>query len=163
MSEQLVLGLDPGAVLLGYCLARFTGQRRDVINSGSVGDIDAGKAVRWLRAYLDQTHPHLISIEGYDFQGQERSGNSNAFAISRLVGDIEGACLMWSELRQEGLVQVVRVRKVDANRTIGLVGKTSKARVRRAIEALFPFYKFRNEHECDAAVVCMAGRHRRAA
>lgn len=163
MSEEVVLGIDGGRLVLGYCIAGFLAQRRRVISSGSLRDVEPLKLVRWLQALLLEHQPHVVAIEDYCWYGPERSSNSNAFEQSRIVGDVEGAALMWGEIRSPGCVRVARIRKADANRAMGLVGKTAKSRVGTAVRAFFPTASFNNEHERDAAVVCVAGHFRRSA
>ncbi|HKY40673.1 MAG TPA: hypothetical protein VJN18_32280 [Polyangiaceae bacterium] len=159
-APMTILALDPGEVVLGYCLGSFTGQQRSIIQSGDLRDVDADKAVRWLDAICCDRWPLVIAVESYVFQGTDRSGNKNAFNISRLVGALQGAALMWSKRANDSITQVILVSKSDANASIGLTGATPKSRVRRAIEALFPGTKFANEHQVDAAAVLMAGRAR---
>jgi Holliday junction resolvasome RuvABC endonuclease subunit len=163
VSEQIILGIDPGEVVLGYCIGGFKAQQRRIIASGDLRDVTPDKLARWMNALCCQYRPDVVAIEGYDWQGEERSANQNAFKCSRLAGDVEGAAQMWSLVCSDGLMTVVVVSKSEANRTIGVTGKTPKSRVKGAIEALFPGAQLPNEHQRDAAVVCLAGRYRRAA
>lgn len=160
MAEQHILAIDPGQVVLGYCLGAFKGQQRSLIDFGSVKDTDPEKLVRWLDAILGARWPHLVAIESYDYQGPERSHNRNAFTMSGIAGGIQTAVLMWSRRANDSLTQVIMVSKNDANATLGLTGKCSKDRVKRAIDAVFPGNRMANQHERDAALVMVAGRTR---
>lgn len=157
-SSQIILGTDPGQRFLGYCVTRFIAQRREVLAQGSLADVDAEKLVRWLFPLLKQHRPDVVCVEDYVWQGADRSGNLNAFLLSRLVGDIEGAALMWSAACNDDCTRVLRVSKSDANRFVGLEGKTPKSRVKALIEAFFPGVAFKDEHARDAAVVSLVGR-----
>lgn len=157
---MVVLGLDPGQVALGFCVIKFTGQRRQFVGAGELKDVTAPSLVTWLNSLLNDCWPAVVGVEDYGWYGPERSANPNAFALSQLVGAIEGAALMWSRLSTDGVTDVLRVRKVDANRAVGISGKAPKSRVKATIEALFPGAKLSNEHQRDAAVVCMAARVR---
>lgn len=157
---MIILGLDPGHVALGYCVVRFVGQRREFVNAGELKEADAPKITRWLNALCNDCWPNVIGIEDYCWYGAERSANPNAFALSQIVGTIEGAARMWTRLSNDDTTDVLRVRKVDANRAVGITGKAPKSRVKAAVEALFPGAKMTTEHQRDAAVVCMAAKTR---
>lgn len=158
MSGQVILGTDPGQRFLGYCVVRYVAQRREILAQGSLPDVDAQKLVRWFYPLLKQYRPDVVAIEDYVWQGADRSGNTNAFLLSRLVGDIEGAALMWSAACNDDCTRVLRVSKSDANRFVGLQGKTPKSRVKALIESFFPGVAFKDEHARDAAVVNLVGR-----
>jgi Holliday junction resolvasome RuvABC endonuclease subunit len=158
LSGQIILGTDPGQRFLGYCVTRYVAQRRDVLAQGSLADVDAEKLVRWFFPLLKQYRPDVVAIEDYVWQGADRSGNSNAFLLSRLVGDIEGAALMWSAASNGDCTRVLRVSKSEANAFIGLTGKTPKSRVETAMAAYFPGVTFKDQHARDAALVTLSGR-----
>ena len=155
---MIVLGIDPGQRTLGYCVAQFIGQRREHHVSGSVKEVETD-LVSWLSGMLDAHRPDVVGIEDHVWMGAEKSANPQAFSISKLVGSLAGAALMWSRLRGAGL-GVFLVPKQRCNAAIGITGKVPKARVKRAVEALFPAVPFKNEHERDAVAVCMAAKQR---
>jgi Holliday junction resolvasome RuvABC endonuclease subunit len=158
LSDLVVLGTDPGQVALGWCVTRFFAQRRSIVARGTIRDVTADSIVRWLNLTCCAHYPDVIAIEDYGWYGEEKSANQNSFLLARLVGDLEGAALMWSVVCAESRTRVIRVRKADANRFVGLHGKSPKSRVKAVIEALFPGVPFANGHERDAAVVSVVGR-----
>lgn len=155
---MIVLGLDPGQRTLGYCVAQFIGQRREHHVSGSVKEVETD-LVSWLCGMLDAHQPDVLGIEDHVWMGAEKSANPQAFSISKLVGSLCGAALMWSRLRGAGLA-VVTISKQRCNAAVGITGKAPKARVKGAVQALFPHVPFKNEHERDAVAVCMAAKLR---
>jgi Holliday junction resolvasome RuvABC endonuclease subunit len=155
---MIVLGIDPGQRVLGYCVAQFIGQRREHHVSGSVKEIETD-LVSWLGSMLDAHQIDVLGIEDHVWMGAEKSANPQAFSISKLVGSLTGAALMWSRLRGVGL-GVFLIPKTRCNAAVGVTGKAPKARVKAAVEALFPSVPFANEHERDAVAVCMAAKAR---
>jgi Holliday junction resolvasome RuvABC endonuclease subunit len=154
----IVLGLDPGQRILGYCVAQFIGQRREHHVSGSVKEAE-NDLVSWLSSMLDAHLPNVVGIEDHVWMGAEKSANPQAFSISKLVGQLTGAALMWSRLRCHGLAVHV-ISKQRCNAAVGITGEAPKARVRRATDVLFPGHRFANEHQRDAAVVTVAAHAR---
>jgi hypothetical protein len=65
---------------------------------------------------------------------------------------------MWSACSNDSCTRVVRANKSDANRFVGLKGKTPKTRVKAAMEAIFPGVDFKDEHARDAALLTLVGR-----
>jgi Holliday junction resolvasome RuvABC endonuclease subunit len=155
---MIVLGIDPGQRVLGYCVAQFIGQCREHHVSGSVKEVETD-LVSWLSGMLDAHMPNVLGIEDHVWMGAEKSANPQAFSISKLVGQLTGAALMWSRIRG-GSLGVFCISKQHCNAAIGITGKVPKARVKRAVEALFPHVPFRNEHERDSVAVCMAAKAR---
>lgn len=159
-AEQIIVAIDPGEVVMGYTVGGFQGQQRRLIAQGDLKNVDAEKAVRWLDALLGDRFPNLVCIESYLFQGPDRSNNPHAFRLSSLVGALQGAALMWSRRANDSITQVLLVSKGEANGTLGLTGKCSNDRIKRALEAVFPGNKLSNEHQRSAALVLLAGRTR---
>lgn len=155
---MIILGIDPGQRTLGYCVAQFVGQRREHHVSGSVKEVETD-LVSWLCGMLDAHAPDVLGIEDYGWMGPEKSANPQAFSISKLVGSLAGAALMWSRLRG-GSLGVYLLPKQRCNAAVGITGKAPKARVKAAVQTLFPSVPFKNEHERDAVAVCMAARLR---
>ncbi len=103
------------------------------------------------------------------FIGQRREHH-----VSGSVKEVETDLVSWlSGMLDAHLVDVVGIEdhvwmgaeksanpQQRCNAAIGITGKVPKARVKRAVEALFPSVPFKNEHERDAVAVCMAARLR---
>jgi Holliday junction resolvasome RuvABC endonuclease subunit len=157
-SAMIVLGIDPGQRTLGYCVARFIGSKREHHVSGSVKEVETD-LVSWLSGMLDAHQIDVLGIEDHVWMGAEKSANPQAFSISKLVGSLAGGALMWSRLRGVGL-GVFLIPKQRCNAAVGITGKAPKARVKAAVQALFPAVPFKNEHEADAVAVCVAARAR---
>ncbi len=153
-----VLGIDPGQRVLGYCVAEFIGQRREHHASGSVKEVETD-LIGWMSGMLDAHQPSILGIEDHVWMGTEKSANPQAFSISKLVGQLSGAAVMWSRLRGAGL-GVFLISKQRCNAAVGITGKAPKARVKAAVQVLFPSVPFKNEHERDAVAVCVAARLR---
>lgn len=160
MSELVILSIDPGEVVMGYTVGGFRGQARRLIDFGDIRDVDAERAVRWLDAVCSGRWPNVIAIEGFNFQGEQRSNNAGAQRAGAITNALHGAALMWSRRANDSLTQVIVVSKNDANKTLGLTGACSKDRVKRAIDSVFPDNKLANNHQRDAALVLLAGKTR---
>jgi hypothetical protein len=160
LSEQVIIAIDPGEVVMGYTVGGFRGQQRRLIDFGDLKDVDAERAVRWLDALCCGRWPNVIAIEGFTFQGEKRSNNAGAQRAAAVTNALHGAALMWTRRANDSLTQVIMVSKNDANKTLGLTGACPKDRVKRAIDAVFPGNKLANQHQRDAALVLLAGKTR---
>jgi hypothetical protein len=163
---MLVLGIDGGQRVLGWCIASFVGSTRRVIDGGDLREAEERDAyIDWLCAILNRYPIAAIGVEDHVWMGAEKSANPQAFSISKLVGKLEGAAKMWARCNNARLLQVFRITKRSCNASVGITGRSStganpKQRVKRATDAIFPGLKFKNEHVRDAAAVCVATRAR---
>ncbi len=163
---MLTLGIDGGQRVLGWCVCEFLGSRRRVIDGGDLREAEAeDEYITWISTVLGR-YPDLeaVGLEDHVWMGAERSANPQAFTISKLVGKLEGAIRMWAALNRPRL-QVFVIRKSSCNASVGITGASSfgagpKQRVKRATDTFFPHFTFANEHQRDAAVVCVATRAR---
>lgn len=150
----LTLGIDPGQVCTGLALVDFGLQRRRLVEAHSVKDTSVGVWEFINDMCTRHEHIQVCGLEAYTWLGP-RSANKNAMSFAAFIGEFRAH---WTHSPIDDLIEI---RKVEVNRAIGIrSGKVPKARVRAAIEALFPGAKFRNEHERDAAAVAVAAWQR---
>lgn len=151
---MVILGIDPGIRHTGYCAVRFDGQRREAMSVGEFKDcsvLNMADRVRWL---LGETGADHAGIEDFHWMGGDKTIGKHSLELCKLIGAIQSLC-------HTGLGEApVMLRKQDCNTAIGVTGKTPKARIARAVAALFPGVVMSNEHKRDAAVVALATRSR---
>ena len=151
----LILGIDPGITCTGLAVAEFSARTRRIVECVSVRDTSVGV---WenINALCERyEHIPCCGIEAYTYYGPA-SANKNAMLLAGFVGEIRAHWVHTS------IDELIEIRKVEVNRAIGIrSGKAPKARVKRALEALFPGQLGgTNEHERDAAAVAVAAWQR---
>lgn len=172
MLTRTILGIDPGLNKTGWCLLNDTGPIRRL---EATGVLCADESRPWFEridaqasafaVLLAEMQPVYCAFENFIYQGK-RSHNPSALWLARLVGRFEG-------IARSGAREFITVDKLACNRAIGLTGKTSKDRVRKMVDLMFPpvrgpvgdfdaAVKLRpkTEHECDAIAVAVAGAQR---
>jgi len=162
---MIVLGIDGGQRVLGWCIGSFRGSTRQVIDGGDLREAETDdEYIRWIHAIMARYPIEAAGVEDHVWMGAEKSANPQAFTMSMLVGKLEGALRMWASIKQPSL-QVFRINKRACNASVGITGASRtganpKQRVKRAITVLFPGVEFSNGHQRDAAAVCVATRAR---
>lgn len=154
-----ILGIDPGLRTTGIALVDISGRVPRLLAAASLRtptgtpDHEARKTLtagllqcvsRWSQLRLAPIT--VVGIESYGWQGKERSTNQNAFRLSTLVGQFEGA--LGYEVRT--------LTKRECNAAIGRPSTCSKADVKRGLHLVFQAVVGKNEHERDAILVAYA-------
>lgn len=154
VTYPVTLGIDPGLATTG--LVVFDARRicTESLSFKSTQSLPESKRIVEIvsqilnRLYQFPTYerPTVAAVEQYVFQGKKRANNGSVFALSRLVGNIEGA------LRQEGMT-VVGYTRGQGLQAIGLPNNASKRAAKLTIQRIT---KSRggvlpgNEHTCAA-------------
>lgn len=155
-----ILGIDPGLAHTGVAIlggeAPGGVQRRSRTltlrtDSRSRPDGRLAYLASALLELLVAERPTLVAIEGYGYQGPQRSHNPNASVLPRLVGIFEGLA------RSEGIPSVTLQRGQILEALCGYAS-ADKATVQKALQRRG--FTGPNEHERDAIAVAIIGaRH----
>lgn len=155
---EYTLGIDPGQRFTGLALVEpVTGKLPRIVKTAVVVRNDADDPVEWCR--WTEHHTSLFcrpqvkkaSIEVFHWMGA-RSVSRHSFEVAGLVRWLERAFEQWG-------IPFVEVRKQEANAALGLKGKCSDARIKRAFRAMFGD-ELDSPHKRDAVLVAMAGGRR---
>lgn len=153
-----ILGIDPGLAHTGIAILNpaqgLNGvARTSTLRTDSRSHLD-GRLAYLASALLEllvAERPTLVAIEGYGYQGPERSHNPNASVLPRIVGTFEGLA------RSEGIPTVTLQRGQILEALCGYAS-ADKATVQKALQRRG--FTGPNEHERDAIAVAIIGaRH----
>ena len=171
MADPLILGVDPGLKVTGWCLIRG----RDVADHGSIRLPKAfrGDRVFEMTARLHDMltlhrrwlappdgfplKPDLAAVERYTHQGKARAVNPAGVEVAELAREQAHEC------RLSGIDDTVLIPRNDALRSIVSSRRGSKIpsekEANAALEVLIGV-RLPNQHERDAAMQCWAARQR---
>lgn len=164
MDDPLILGVDPGLKVTGWCLMRG----RDVVDHGSIrlpktfrGDrvFEMTARVHDLLAQMfTMVEPELAAVERYVYQGKKRAANPAGFEVAELAREQKHECALMG-------MATMMISKNDALRACVPSRRRRGAQVpsekeaNAAIEALAGM-RLPNQHEKDALMQCWAARQR---
>lgn len=157
-----VLSCDPGYAAFGFACLFIDGQSRVLVDSGEwITTKEHGSEaervaliVKFFVVRLEEFRPEVVGIEAFTFQrsGAAHGQNSKvARHMNTLIGRLTQACA-------ERSIPVLEIETKAAKLALGLSGKVSKGRVRKAAEMMFctPV----REHAADAIAVGIAAERK---
>ena len=155
----VILTVDPGYRSCGWAITSYEGQSRVLVDAGewctNPEDGDELARVALIEACfirkLAELKPNGVGIEAYTHQKRKNQNFKVAGNVTRLIDRMGAAC-------RAADVPFEEVPTTLSKMSLGLRGKVSKERVRRAVEAMFGTRI--SAHMADAVAVGPAVRSR---
>jgi Holliday junction resolvasome RuvABC endonuclease subunit len=152
---MIVVGIDPGTTNCAYGRIRIElGRKPEVLSCAKweppPGPLDA--RIRHLSRLFEDViaGSDLVSIEGYTYQGPERSSSRNAMDLPRVIERFKTICIFRD-------LPVVELTQQKIKGALAIKGDKPKRAIRRYVDLLTEGRRAPNQHCCDAIVAAIVG------